>query len=179
MLRNTSLFGLILIIISCTSESFETEIPEFSGYYKIESFRSSENVDLDNDGIAHQNLQLEMGYYFENSHFDLEVKPHDIEGNPTQLISFYIPHPYLVFYNSDSTHYDLEFARSAFSALYHFEERFVLNNSDFDEFGRINEINLLDEDHIQLVIEKSYYDFNVQQWKILTISANYSKTSIY
>ena len=185
-MKNFKLFFLLLLIISCNSDDISNDkFEQYTGHYKIVSFIADVAVDLNNDNITSTELTNEINSFDFN---DLEIRPHDNLSNETKLIYFFFPKTWITFqYNSEPNGF-VEFIPYGFGTRYEFENNsFILKNNNYIELSYIDnvesnktvsinsDLTIIDDMHLELSLNKEYYDFNNDEWIMLNIKVVYEK----
>lgn len=177
---------LTLFLWNCgDSTDTDSQLDAYAGNYQIVSFRSDIPVDLNNDGITSQELVNEINSFSSN---DLEIRPTDLQSNPTQLALFFFPKTWITFDDPGSPEGHIEFLDYGFSTTYHFDNNaFYLEDKSYEEEALIDNIeshravtlttdlHVIDGRHLGLSISKEYYDFNANEWVRLAINLIYEK----
>jgi hypothetical protein len=189
MKRKTYLgIGLLVALLSaCTTNDDVTEqtLP-IAGYYKVRSMTSDVAVDINDDGYASNDMMDEMSDFFELSHrhyYDLEIKHNQHTGSSAKLIDFRLPHMNMYFeypstpqgfntYTNSGPHYlfDYDYKNKAI----HLEVSEVSNQSG-EDFGRVEQVDVVNDENINATVKKKYYDFSTAQWVELTLDIKYHK----
>ncbi|WP_156109116.1 hypothetical protein [Polaribacter sp. Hel1_85] len=178
------LFNPILItlftfmLFSCESDdNINNEVELYTGRYKIISFKSNTEVDLNNDNISSEELTNEINSFDLN---DLEIKPN--------LISFFFPKTWISFQYPSSPEGSIEFIGYGFGTNFEYEDNlFSLKEKSYIEESYIDNVEsnknvtincnliVIDDNHIKTSISKEYYDFNSNNWVLLNIDVIYEK----
>ena len=173
MIQKTFLLLIVIFLsISCSKDDEINQEPDYVGFYKIENFKTENEVDLNNDGISNMNLKNEFKEYFSDSAYDLEVLIRNEEPKYTIRIKF--PD-----WNLDSGTTETQdnahiFYSSTLIAFYNIENGFEFIPKEWGEneeliSGTFNKENK----SISLVLKKRYFNFDSNQWEKLKISAEY------
>ncbi|MGB3778011.1 MAG: hypothetical protein WA960_06605 [Tunicatimonas sp.] len=98
----------LVFMVACEDES--SKIPSIAGYYRVESLKTDQQVDLNNDGIASEDLMVQISesnfitqYLFDWPDSYLEIRPTKYNDNFTQLMLIPFPNPVVTFTNSNSS----------------------------------------------------------------------------
>lgn len=158
---------------------------QYSGNYKIVSFKSNVAVDLNKDNIASKELTEEIDSFDLN---DLEIRPKEYQSNPAKLISFFFPKTWITFQYPSSPEGSVEFIGYGFSTTYQYANNsFSLEDKSYIEESYIDNIksdknviinsdlNIIDSNHLSLSMSKEYYDFNSNDWIMLDIEVVYER----
>jgi hypothetical protein len=150
------------------------------GSYNIISMISDISVDLNNDGITSTDLLTEVDpAVFNTSLPELEIKPVLYNNQLEEMMSFYLPHSNIGAI-SPSNPSGVKFTRSGLGYLYDFnkdtQDISVQNGGNNNEItGHMENIKVVGDNKLQAVFTKSYYDFFVNDWVVLTITCVYTK----
>lgn len=175
MLKKISLISIIIsLFTSCTTDPVEPNTPDYVGFYKIVSFKVPQAVDLNNDQVTNSDLRLELDQYFEESVQDLEILLRD--EDPKLALKIKFPDWNLGSGTTEQQNSSHEFYSSTLIAYYIIENGFQLipkNWGDNEELieGHLDQNN----DNIRLKLKKKYYNFDINEWEKLEISATYEK----
>ncbi len=184
----TFLMALLIsfILSACNKEEIEN-IPSIAGFYAIESLRSDIEVALGNNRIVSHNLveQIE-GFSFESNFLEIRPNSTNDKNYNYKLISIPVPHPHVYFeypYPPDGHVLYTSNSLNGIGYTYEFNEttkvitliRTANHHETEKEWGRLEEINLVDANTLRLIIEKKYYDFKSAAWKTLRLTALYRK----
>lgn len=178
---------LSLLVMACDSDDQATDVRyrQYTGNYKIVSFKSDIAVDLDHDGIASNELMDEIGTF--DSRYDLKIRPNDNESSKIRLLDFSFPKTYLRF-SPTFPEGRVSFLGYGFTTRYQFENSsFKLEDTSYVEHAYINNVEadktvylnshlkILDPTHLTLTINKKFYDFSINEWIMLEIEVVYEK----
>jgi len=170
---------LALIFFSCSNHdsTLNNDSELYTGTYKIVSFKSNAEVDLNNDNISSEELTSEINTFDFN---DLEIR--------SDLISFFFPKTWISFQFSSSPEGIIEFLDYGFGTTYQYENNsFSLKEKNYVEESYIDNIEsnknvrissnliVIDSNHLKTSISKEYYDFNSNDWIMLDIEVIYEK----
>lgn len=182
----------ILLLYSCNeSDSSENDSNVFTGSYKIISYKSDVAVDLNNDKTTSNNLINEINDYNFNSHYALQVAPTKYTtNNQEKIVSLFLPKTEISFKNSLGTKPYVQFAQYGYLTSYKFENnKIYLKENKYVEKAYIdniesnknitlsNTIEIIDSIHLKASVQKEYYDFSTNSWKMLNIEIIYEKVA--
>lgn len=174
-LKLTLLLTVTISFFACENDDSESSLSLISGFYQIESMTSKDSVDLNGDGVKSTNLKTEIDHYFNNQAHDLEIRPNHTNDTQFKLISIYFPEPNLSFEFPGSPEGYVEFAKNSVGYQYEFDNNeFQLMPSE-NEFIEVIGFELINDVSIQSTIRKSYYDFEIPDWRMLEIEISYTK----
>lgn len=174
-LKTTLLLIGFIGFSACDNDDTNTDLSLISGFYQVESMISKDSVDLNGDGEKSRDLKTEINDYFNDHDYDLEVRPNSTNDTEFKLISIYFPEPNLSFEFPSSPDGYVEFAKNSVGYQYEF------NNNEFqlmpseNQFIEVDSFELADDGRIQSTLTKSYYDFEIQDWRMLEIEVVYVK----
>ncbi|SNR16747.1 hypothetical protein [Tenacibaculum jejuense] len=173
-----SLAALALILLYSCSED-ENQNFSFQGHYEISQMTSDTSVDLNEDGIASTNLLNEIvPYYFENTVYDLEIRPHNYTESDAKLILFSIPHQILLFDDPNDQNSSIDYCKKGFGTSYEFSDNKIQLENFSNDFITIKNIEILSNDNIKTNIEKEYFDTETENWVKLSIEIVYQKIDL-
>ncbi|MFY0593088.1 hypothetical protein [Roseivirga sp.] len=176
-LKHTLVFIALISFASCDNEDTNVDTSFISGFYQIASITSNEAVDLNGDTETSTDLKTEIDDYFKDNDYayDLEIRPNTTNDTEFKLISIYFPEPNLSFDFPSRPQGYVEFAKNSVGYQYEFEnDKFTLMPSDND-FIQVLSLELANDNKIQSTVSKSYYDFEIEDWKTLEIVIVYRK----
>lgn len=156
--------------------------PEIAGKYTLVSMRSNISVDLNNDGVLSTNLLTEIGESDGSTQSDLEIKPVFVDNKLVQLMSFYLPHPTLSFDDPQEPEGSVKYTPRGLG--YEYEYNNATNEITVDNgnpgsvpsSGQLDTVEVSGANQLQAVFEKYYYDFAINEWRLLTITCSYVRT---
>lgn len=177
---------LALFLVACGDDPLDQEFEQYTGQYTIVSYKSDIAVDLNNDKSSSNELTDEITSF---NFVDLEVRPLENSTNSAQLLSFFFPKTWL---SPDAETGGSEdwanYISYGFGTTYHYENNsFVLKDKSYLEQGSngredvnrtvtINsDLEVVDSDHLKLLISKEYYDFKTGSWIMLDIEVVYER----
>ncbi len=177
---------LVLVFTNCDNDdTLNDEYEQYTGNYKIISFKSNIAVDLNNDNITSEELTNEINSFDFN---DLEIRPNDYQSNSTKLISFFFPKTWITFQYPSKPEGSVEFLDYGFGTTYKYENNsFSLDDNNYIEQSYIDNIesnksvtinsdlDVVDSTHLKISISKEYYDFITNNWIMLDIDVVYKK----
>lgn len=152
------------------------------GSYNIISMISDISVDLNNDGITSTDLLTEVDPAVFNSTIpELEIKPVLYNNQLEEMMSFYLPHSNISAI-TPSNPSGVKFTRSGIGYLYDFDtdtQTISVQNGDQNNqngiIGHMENIQVIENNKLKAVFTKSYYDFFINDWTLLTITCIYTK----
>ena len=165
-----------------TGSSGTKSTPEIAGKYILVSMRSNISVDLNNDGILSTNLLTEIDDEVSPSQTDLEIKPVFLDNELVQLMSFYLPHPTLSFDNPTEPEGSVKYTPKGLGYEYQYDNATNVitvdnnNNGNVPSSGRLDTVEVAGSDQLQAIFEKYYYDFAINEWRLLTITCRYVRS---
>ena len=177
---------LTLMFLSCSNDDSIDEVyKQYTGNYKIISFKSNVAVDLNDDNIASKELTEEINSFDLN---DLEIRPHEYQSNPVKSISFFFPKTWITFQYPNAPEGSVEFIGYGFLTTYEYvnnsfslkdnsyiEESYIDNIKSDKNVAINSDLNVIDRNHLNISISKEYYDFNSNDWIMLDIEVIYEK----
>lgn len=150
------------------------------GSYNIISMISDLSVDLNNDGITSTDLLTEVDPSVFNSNIpELEIKPVLYNNQLEEMMSFYLPHSNISAI-SPTNPSGVKFTRNGLGYIYDFDNTTQTisvdnQNSGSGITGQMQEVKVVGKNKLKAVFTKSYYDFFVNDWVLLTITCTYTK----
>ncbi len=170
---------VLSIFYSCSETEFENESFPFSGNYEIEQMTSDKAVDLNGDEITSTNLMTEIAsYYFDNTVYDLEIRPNNLTDSNAKLISFMIPDQSLLFGYPDDPNGYIDYSKKGFGSLYKYSNNTIELLTIENEFVSVKKVEILENNRIKSVIKKEYFDSKTQNWVNLSIEILYAKKDL-
>ncbi len=181
----------LVFMVACEDES--SKIPSIAGYYRVESLKTDQQVDLNNDGIASEDLMVQISesnfitqYLFDWPDSYLEIRPTKYNDNFTQLMLIPFPNPVVTFTNSNSSNgavsyfnnnlngVGYEYSYNEETKIIHLDRTEVDQNTE-EEWGKLVEAKQIEKDKLELLVSKNYYDFKTASWLKLQITGVYVK----
>lgn len=150
------------------------------GSYNIISMIADISVDLNNDGVKSTDLLTEVDpAVFNTAMPELEIKPVLFNNQLEEMMSFYLPHSNISMI-SPSNPKGVKFTRSGLGYLYDYNKDTqsisVQNQGQNNSItGHMEDIRIVGNNKLQAIFTKSYYDFFVNDWVVLTITCVYTK----
>jgi hypothetical protein len=143
-------------------------------------------VDINDDGYASNDMMDEMSDFFELSYkhyYDLEIKYNQYAGSSAKLIDFRLPHMNMYFeypstpqgfntYTNSGPHYLFEYDYK--NKVIHLDVPEISNQSG-EDFGRAEQVDIVNDDTINATVKKKYYDFHTAKWVELMLDIKYYK----
>ncbi|MEK6482602.1 hypothetical protein WJR50_34060 [Catalinimonas sp. 4WD22] len=186
------LISFTLIFVASCDDEFENKVPSIAGYYRVESLIADKEVDLNNDGILSTNLMEQISqsnfygqYIFDKHHSYLEIRPTKYNDNPYQHISIPFPDPHfstytnspngaVIYLRNGLNGVGYEYTYNAKTKTVHIDRTKVDQNTE-EKWGGLVEIHQIEDDKLELLVSKNYYDFSTASWLRLQITGIYSK----
>jgi hypothetical protein len=171
------------------NDSFETPI---SGYYKITSFESTTEVDMNNDGIRSKDLYEEVSslhktpdnqqvslYDFQSRPNYMEVRPLVDQTNNAKLISLNVPEQRIDDLTSGQL-YPGDYLHSFINYSYELNDRsnkieLINNNKEYLEMGALNNFELQKNGSLKLEMTKELFAFVGSKWIQAEVTIIYQK----
>lgn len=154
---------------------------KLGGSYNIISMISDISVDLNNDGVSSFDLMTEIDpTVFSTSIPELEIKPVVINNQLENMMSFYLPHSTITNV-TPTTPKGIKFTKTGLGYFYEFDDSTqtisVDNNLEGSQAvnGQIENVAVVNNNTLQAIFTKYYYDFSTSGWKLLTITCVYKK----
>ena len=174
------------IFLNCSDDDVADNVfKQYTGNYKIVSYRANLPVDLNNDGVTSVELTNEITSF---SFGELKVSPTEMQRNSAKLVSFLFPKTWITFQYPDSPEGSVQFLRYGFATFYEFTnnsfylkdtsyvEDLNIDNVESDKLVILNgQIDVVDSNHLKMSISKEYYDFNTSGWIRLAIDVIFEK----
>ena len=117
-------------------------------------------------------------YYFENTLYDLEIRPHSYTESDAKLIIFSIPHQVLFFDYPNDPNSSIDYCKKGFGTSYEFSNNEIQLEKFGNDFISINSVEILSNDNIKTNIEKEYFDAETENWIKLSIEIIYQKIDL-
>lgn len=190
-MKHYKLLFLLLIITACDSDDFtNVEFRQYTGDYKITSFKSDLAVDLNNNNVTSNELISEIVPSNDLFTFrDLRISPNGNESNEKKLVSFAFPKTFITFKSPCCPEGRIRgFHGYGFLTTYEFENNtFILEDKSYIEYSYIDNmesnrtvhingnLSIIDINNLKLTISKEFYDFNSNDWVMLNIEVKYEK----
>jgi len=180
-----NVFFLLLFMMSCVSEEEAKNVNLYAGQYKVASFRSDVAVDLNNDKTSSKELTSEINSFGLG---DLDIRPGEPQINDAKIISFLFPKTEISFQYNSSPEGFVQFLDYGFITAYDFTdnafkltessyiEQAFIDNVESNKTVRLNgNLNVVDNTHLKLSLNKAFYDFNRKDWVMLNIEVIYER----
>lgn len=158
--------------------------PEIAGSYELVSMRSNISVDLNNDDILSKDMLSEIGEGTPSSsqQSDLEIKPVFVDNKLVQLMSFYLPHPTLTFEDPKKPEGTVKYTSKGLGYQYQYDNNtnditvdLPQNQGTVPSSGQLETITVIESNELEATFEKYYYDFSINNWRLLTITCRYNR----
>jgi hypothetical protein len=192
------LFSLtILVVVSCSKSEDETNVNDFSGFYKIQSISSSLPIDLNNDGFKTNDYLQEVksnytsyngeiinyGYDNELAHNFAEARPLPYQSNNAKILDLRFPVQRIdsIFQgNNNFVKMNMEYEKLITGFIYKLTTNNIEIESDpFNHFEYYNinnfEINRLSKEVFEINFDFHVYDFSDNEWTETRLKAKYIK----
>ena len=182
----------LFFVMACEDES-NNKIPSIAGYYQVESLRTDQQVDLNNDGIASEDLMVQISesnfitqHVFDGPDSYLEIRPTKHNDNFNQLMFIPFPNPVVTFTNSNSSNGAVSYLNNYLNGVgyeYSYNEetkviyldRTKVDQDTEEQWGKLVEAKQIEKDKLELLVSKNYYDFKTAKWLKLQITGIYVK----
>jgi hypothetical protein len=187
------LFCVCQLFYSCQKEP--PKRPEIAGYYQMESLQTDLAVDLDNDGISSMDAMAQISqvnfisqYNFKAPNTYMEIRPTENQTVYLQHLYVPFPHPRITFEYTNSPNGRVSYLSNGLNAFgygYRYDrktkaihlDRSQVQECNEKQWGKLVDIKVLDQDRLQLLVSKDYYDFSQAGWIRLQLTAVYRKVS--
>lgn len=156
--------------------------PEIAGKYVLVTMTSNISVDLNNDGLLSVNMLTEIDDNTPEGQTDLEIKPVFVDNELVQLMSFYLPHPTLTFDDPKQPEGVVKYTPKGLGYEYEYNNDTNVitvdngnNTGNVPSSGQLETVSVISGNQLIATFEKYYYDFAINEWRLLTITCRYTR----
>ncbi|MGF1636852.1 MAG: hypothetical protein ACFCUU_07245 [Cyclobacteriaceae bacterium] len=173
-------------LCACNQDTADNR-PSIAGLYTIESLVSEVEVAIGNNRITSRDLMEQIeGFSYKTSFLVIRPNFTTDKNDNYKLITIPIPHPNITIHEPNSTDSFVIFTNNSLNGIgytYEFNEstktitliRPANHQETEKEWGRLEEIHVVDDNTLKSIVTKKYYDFNSAEWKDLNITAIFKK----